>query len=208
MNLFITAIGTDSGKTLVSAIIAQALNAAYWKPIQCGTPTDSETLKNFTASTIPIIPPRYDLITPASPHHAAAMEGVHIKVSDFSLPKYDSQHLVIEGAGGILVPLNDKENILDLAKHLADGVIIVSNYYLGSINHTLLTIQACKQAGLPILGLVFNGDEVPGTKQVIETQSGLSTLFSIPRLESINHEIVVHQAALIKNSLLSALEKA
>jgi dethiobiotin synthetase len=140
MNYFVTAIGTDSGKTLASAILCKALAADYWKPVQAGYPTDSETVKNLVQSPqVHIHSERYIFKTPASPHAAAALESVHIGLQDFTLPNKISSNLIIEGAGGCLVPLNDRDFVIDLASKFQAEVILVSNLYLGSINHTLLT---------------------------------------------------------------------
>ena len=138
MNIFVTAIGTDCGKTIASAIITEALQADYWKPVQCGMDeTDSQTISKLVPNA-KIHPERYALKAPASPHLAAEMEGINIKLEDFKLPAV-SNHLVMEGAGGTLVPLNyDGDFVIDLAHRFKAEVIVVANLYLGSINHTLL----------------------------------------------------------------------
>ena len=115
---FVTAIGTDSGKTLFSAILTEALKADYWKPVQSGEPADSRTVETLISNTeTRILEERYFLKTPASPHASAAIDGVSVKVADFELPDTD-RNLVVEGAGGLLVPINNEETIADIIKAL------------------------------------------------------------------------------------------
>ena len=150
MNYFVTAIGTDSGKTLVSAILCKALQADYWKPVQAGYPTDSEMVKSLLPDTdLRIHPETYVSKTPASPHAAAALENVTISLNDFEVPVH-TRDLIIEGAGGCLVPLNDRDFVIDLASRFSAEVVLVSNLYLGSINHTLLSWEGIKRRSLPI----------------------------------------------------------
>ncbi len=153
MNYFITAINTDSGKTLISAILCEALQADYWKPVQAGFPTDSDTLHTL-APDITIHPEGYRLQMPASPHAAARAEGITITRAGFTLPE-TSRDLVIEGAGGCLVPLNDTDFVIDLATWFSAKVILVSNLYLGSINHTLLTYEALRARNLTPAGIMI-----------------------------------------------------
>jgi len=150
MNYFVTAIGTDSGKTLMSAILCKALQADYWKPVQAGYPTDSEWVKSLLRDTdSKIHRETYVFKTPASPHAAAALENVTISLNDFAVPDH-RRDLIIEGAGGCLVPLNDRDFVIDLANRFSAEVVLVSNLYLGSINHTLLSWEAIKRRSLPI----------------------------------------------------------
>ena len=166
MNYFVTAIDTDSGKTLVSAILCEMLQADYWKPVQAGLPRDSDTVQSLVSnSKTRIHPERHLLTTPASPHASAKIDGVEIKLSDFIAPP--ASNLVIEGAGGCLVPLNDSDFVIDLATHLNAQVVVVADLYLGSINHTLLTLEALAARRLPIKGIIFNGDENPESQRII-----------------------------------------
>ena len=168
--IFVTGIGTDVGKTIVSAILTEALQADYWKPIQCGSLelTDTERVKRLVESNQSVFHPEaYRLYTPASPHYAAEIEDVKINWGKLKLPETNNT-LVIEGAGGLMVPFNLKgETMLDIAKNMDSEVVIVSRNYLGSINHTLLTLRVLRDSGIKILGLIFNGEPNPSSEDVI-----------------------------------------
>ncbi|MFZ1824286.1 MAG: dethiobiotin synthase [Chitinophagales bacterium] len=154
----IAGIGTGVGKTIFSTIITEALHADYWKPVQCGDLNNSDTLivKSLVTNSKTIFHPEtFQLKEPMSPHAAAAIDGVAINPSDFKLPETDNT-IIIEGAGGLMVPLNDTFLIVDLFKQLNLPVILVSRNYLGSINHTILSYEILKQKNIPIAGLVFN----------------------------------------------------
>ena len=157
--IFITGIGTGIGKTIVSAVITEALQADYWKPIQAGLVdgTDSETVKNLIRnSKTKIHPEAFRLAMPASPHTAAAAENISINIKDFQLP-HTTNNLVIEGAGGLMVPLSEKELVIDLIEALQTEVVVVMRHYLGSINHSLLTLQALKSRKLNVKGIIISG---------------------------------------------------
>ena len=157
MKLFITGIGTDVGKTIAAAIITEALEADYWKPIQAGDleNSDSHKIQSLVANQkTKIHPNSYLLHTPASPHYAATLDGITIDVKKITEPK-TKNHLVIEGAGGILVPLNETQTIADIVQK-EYKVIVVSRHYLGSINHTLLTIEALQNRKINVAGIIFN----------------------------------------------------
>ena len=166
--LFVTGIGTGIGKTIVSAILTEALQADYWKPVQSGDldRSDSELVKSLTSGNIIIHQERYQLELAASPHQSAKKENIEIKLTDFSLP-VTSNHLIVEGAGGLFVPLNEKEFMLDVIQHLNLPAVVVSTNYLGSINHTLLSIEALKNRGILIDLFVFNGEFDEDTHQII-----------------------------------------
>ncbi|QES91279.1 dethiobiotin synthase [Empedobacter brevis] len=166
--LFVTGIGTGIGKTIVSAILTEALQADYWKPVQSGDldRSDSELVKSLTSGNIIIHQERYQLQLAASPHQSAKKENIEIKLTDFSLP-VTSNHLIVEGAGGLFVPLNEKEFMLDVIQHLNLPAVVVSTNYLGCINHTLLTIEALKNRGILIDLFVFNGEFDEDTHQII-----------------------------------------
>lgn len=198
MNYFVTAIDTDSGKTLVSAIVCEALEADYWKPVQAGLPRDSQTVKNLVTNTRTIVHPEtYLLKTPASPHASAKREGVSISISDIKVPASD-RNLVIEGAGGCLVPLNDTELVIDLIKKTAAEVIVVADLYLGSINHTLLTIEALQSRNIKVRGIVFNGESNPESERIILLRTGLSCLLRIDQERHIHPGIVKQYAKTLK----------
>ncbi len=189
----IAGIGTEVGKTVVSAIVTQKLKADYWKPVQAGDLHDSDTLKVtrwVTNTKTKFHPEAYQLSEPMSPHAAADKDGVHIAIKDFTVPRTDN-HLIIELAGGILVPLNHKDTNIDLIQHLSFPVILVINFYLGSINHTLLSIEILKSRKIKIEGLLFNGDVNPDSKQVILEMTGCTDLGSIPKIEQhINSQVI------------------
>ncbi|GAA3944099.1 dethiobiotin synthase [Hymenobacter algoricola] len=181
--LFITGIGTDVGKTLVSAILTEALQADYWKPVQAGlTPTtDAATVRGLVQNqTSRFHPERYRLQLPASPHAAAAAEGITLRPEDFQLPATDN-HLIVEGAGGLLVPLAPGLLMADLMQQFGLDVVVVSRNYLGSINHTLLTLEALQTRGLRVRGLVFNGEPNPATEDFICQHTGVPVM---PRLRA------------------------
>lgn len=193
---FVTGIDTNIGKTVVSAILVKALNASYWKPIQSGDLdyTDSMKVQAMSgADSNRIIPEKYRLTTPASPHLSAELENVTISLNDFQLPEV-SGNLVVEGAGGLMVPLNYQDTMLDLIQKLALPVILVSKNYLGSINHTLLSIQALKSRNIPIKGIIINGDIHTPSEKAIESIGGIKILYHIPFIENLNKEFIGEQA--------------
>jgi len=190
MNYFVTAIDTDSGKTLVAVILCEALAADYWKPVQAGYPRDSDVVKNLISnSKTKIHPETYLLNTPASPHAAARIDDVVIDLKKFISPA-TTNNLVIEGAGGVLVPLNDNNFVIDLAEAFQAQVIIVSDLYLGSINHTLLTVEAIRKRGCVIKGIVFNGDANPESERIILLHTQLRCLLRIQRESSIDQNVI------------------
>ncbi|MCM4160526.1 dethiobiotin synthase [Antarcticibacterium flavum] len=174
---FITGIGTEVGKTIASAIVTEALQADYWKPIQAGDleNSDSHKVKNLISNSKTTFHKNaYALHTPMSPHAAARIDGIEIEVQKIERP-VTNNHLVVEGAGGVLVPINEEKTILDLVE-AGDRVIVVSRHYLGSINHTLLTLEALKSRDLNCFGIIFNGEENPSSEEVILKMSGASFL--------------------------------
>ena len=201
--VFITGTGTDIGKTVVSIIISNALRADYWKPVQAGDigGTDKEKVSQFIFADNKCLPEVYHLSMPASPHIAARKDQTEIK-KNYS----DNDYLVIEGAGGLLVPLNGREFVIDLILALKAKVILVSRNYLGSINHSLLTAEVCRQRGVDVLGWVFN-DEYMHYEDEIAHWSGYPIIGRIPKLENINREILSIHAALIRDNLLRILER-
>ena len=198
MNYFITAIDTDSGKTLVSAIFCEALKYDYWKPIQAGSPKDSDTIRSLTEN-ITIHPEAYFLNTPASPHASAKIDGIEIDLKSVNAPK--NSRLVIEGAGGCLVPLNDSEFVIDLVPKANAEIILVADLYLGSINHTLLTIELLKARKYPVKGIVFNGKSNPESERIILHHSQYPALLRIQPEDQINKAIVKKYAEILKNNL-------
>ena len=191
--LFITGIGTDIGKTLTSAILVEKLKADYWKPVQAGELENSDTIKVKSLISNPISvfhPEGYRLSQPFSPHKSAALDGITIDPAKINVP-ITNNRLIIEGAGGLMVPLCDNFLMIDLIKRLSAEVILVSQFYLGSINHTLLSISALKQHNIPVKGIIFNGDEDIYTKSYILEYSEAALLGAIPFINKINKESVV-----------------
>ena len=189
-NFFVTAIGTDSGKTLVSAILCEALGADYWKPVQCGEPRDIDYIREKVSNTnTKIHDETYFLKTPASPHMAARIENKEINLDDFVLPPTRNA-LVVEGAGGLLVPFNNYNNMIDLASHLNLEIVLVSNYYLGSINHTLMSVEILKQSGINVKGIIFNGERNEDSRSIILARSGFPCLLDINQEKTITPSIV------------------
>lgn len=199
--IFITGIGTDVGKTVVAAIVTESLRADYWKPIQSGLEeTDKATISTLLSNNITTIHPEsYRLVTPMSPHQAAQIDGVAIDLEKVTRPDTENT-LVIEGAGGLLVPLNDKDTIVDLIMP-EDKVILVSSGYLGSINHTLLSAALLKAKGLNCVGVIYNHVDLDGTIAVIEKMTGLHTLGHISREEEINAAVVEKYALKFQKAL-------
>lgn len=193
MNYFITGIGTNIGKTIVSAILTEALEADYWKPIQAGDLEQSDSLKveSLISNTkSKIHQETYRLNQPMSPYAAAKLDNVNIDLEKIVLPKTNN-NLIIEGAGGLMVPLNEKELIIDLIKKLDTKVILVSQNYLGSINHTLLSLESLKARNIIVAGIIFNGDVNIETEQFILNYSGAKYLGRIDNHHQINQEIVL-----------------
>lgn len=195
--IFITGIGTDVGKTIVSAIMVEQLQADYWKPVQSGDLDNSDTIKVQQLIRNPVSvfhPEAYRLTQPFSPHKSAALDGIEIDINKIIPPKTNNQ-LIIEGAGGLMVPLNNQHLMIDLIEKLNVEVILVSRNYLGSINHTLLSLEALLSRGINIRAIVFNGDADEYTQDIIAEQS--------------RHEIpVLHIGALPDISSRSILNEA
>lgn len=199
--IFITGIGTDVGKTIASAIVVEALQADYFKPVQAGDLENSDTdkVKRLVSnSTSKFHNNSYALHTPMSPHAAAAIDDVTITTESIQLPKTDN-HIVIEGAGGLLVPLNDNDTILDL---IASDykVVVVSRHYLGSINHTLMTIEILKKKGFdPVI--IFSGDEHKTTEDIIKKMTGVSIIGRIDNEPYFDKMVVQEYAELFREEL-------
>ncbi len=195
--IFVTGTDTGIGKTVVSAMLMSALDATYWKPIQAGLEeeTDTEFVQRVSeAKPENIIPERYRLVTPMSPHAAADIDGVSISLNDFELPSFTTEHLIIEGAGGLLVPINQKETVLDVIQHLDIPVLLVARSGLGTLNHTLLSLSALRNRGISVYAVVLNGEFHLSNKETIEHFG------NIPVLE------LQHQSTLNKTALIQAFE--
>ena len=210
--IFITGIGTGIGKTVVSAIVTEALEADYWKPVQAGFDdgTDALTIKDLLSNAHTTIHKEvYKLKLPASPHIAAKQENIRIDLDSIhntysQLTIHDSQLTIIEGAGGLLVPLNEKELVMDLIQKLNAKVILVSRNYLGSINHSLLTASVCKANSIDVIGWIFN-DQYMHYEDEIAAWSGYAKIASLPLADKIDKRFVKEQTNRIRESLLKCL---
>ncbi len=199
---FITGIGTEVGKTVVSAIVTEALQADYWKPIQAGDLDNSDThkvQKLISNKKTQFHPNAYSLNTPMSPHAAAEIDGVKIQVNDIKVPQTEGD-LVVEGAGGLLVPVNDKETIIDLISK-DDSVVLVSRHYLGSINHTLLSIEALKNRGIENIGIIFSGKEHPTTESIIRKLGKVEVIGRIEEEPYFDQNVVLEYAEKFREKL-------
>ena len=204
MKLFITGISTDVGKTIASAIIVEALEADYWKPIQAGDldNSDSHKIKSYISNNKTVIHENsYLLNTPASPHLAAQIDGITIDLKKIIEPK-TQKNLVIEGAGGIFVPLNENDCVLDLIQP-DYKVILVSRHYLGSINHTLLTIEALKSRKINIAGIIFSGDENKSTEEIILNKTKINCIGRINQEPYFDKNVILEYADLFRENLVN-----
>jgi dethiobiotin synthetase len=194
--LFITGIGTDIGKTVVAAILTEKLQADYWKPIQSGDLGNSDTMKvkNLVSnSKSEFHPETYRLTQPFSPHKSADLDGTRIEMQKIITPLTDNQ-LIIEGAGGLMVPLNEKDLVIDLIKHLEAEVLLVSKNYLGSINHTLLSLEVLKARDIPLKGIIFNGESDSYSEGLILSLAGIKAFARIPIIANLTKSAVLEVA--------------
>jgi dethiobiotin synthetase len=209
--VFISGISTDVGKTVVSAIMAEALEASYWKPIQAGDLDNSDSLKikQYCSDQVTVLQERFKLSEPMSPHAAAEIDEVQIAINDFQTPKVNG-NLVIEGAGGLMVPLNSNGLlVIDLIEKNNWPVILVSRHYLGSINHTLLSVEVLKKRNILIAGIIFVGDENKATESIISKQTQVSIWGRIPLADIMNKDFVQLQAVIWKrNIFLQSFQKS
>ena len=193
--IFVTGISTDVGKTIASAIITEALEADYWKPLQAGDleHSDSHKIKELISNKKTVVHQNsYALKTPMSPHAAAEIDNLIIDIAQIIEPQ-TTNHLVIEGAGGLMVPLNEEDTILDIIKENYQ-VIVVSRHYLGSINHSLLTIESLKQKGFNV-AVIFSGNEHPSTEGIIIRKTGVKVLGRIEEETNFDKHLIKQYAA-------------
>lgn len=211
--IFITGIGTDIGKTIIAAVITEALEADYWKPVQAGFAdgTDALSVQSLISNPHSVVHAElYKLKTPASPHIAARKEEIVIDIEKIVAAanaiqqKEIGKQLIIEGAGGLLVPLNQKETVADLVRALQAKVILVSRNYLGSINHSLLTAGYCKTNGIAVAGWVFNDDYMHYESE-IAAWSGYPSLGTIPKLDKIDKTVIRGLALQLKPALTAII---
>ena len=205
---FITGIGTDVGKTVVSSILCELLHATYWKPIQSGDlqNSDSKKIQQWLNNTVEIIQEAYLFSEALSPHVASKIDGVSINPAMLNLPK-TAGNLIVEGAGGWLVPINESGiTFADLAEQWNIPIILVSRHYLGSINHTLLTIESIKARNMTIHGIIYVGEPLPDTCEIIEKITGVKTLFSVPLFDKVDTDTIkLFVKELVSNGILKSL---
>ncbi len=199
--IFVTGISTEVGKTIASSIFTEALAADYWKPVQAGDldNTDSHKVASYISNNKTVIhPSSYELKTPMSPHAAADIDGIRIDRFHITEPE-TTNHLVIEGAGGLLVPLNEEDTMFDIIMP-SYKVVVVSRHYLGSINHSLLTINWLKQKGYDV-SLLFSGDANPHTENIILQKTGVSLIGRIDEEPSFDKGVIKKYADKFKHIL-------
>jgi dethiobiotin synthetase len=192
--LFITGIGTDVGKTIASAVMVEYYQADYWKPIQSGDLHNSDTMKVQAMFSNPVSKfhaETYRLNQPFSPHKSAQLDGVTIDLEKFVLPQTNNQ-LIIEGAGGLMVPLNDQQYVVDLISKLNVEVMLVVKHYLGSINHTVLSLELLKHRNIKLHSIIYNGPADTYSEAIIDKYC--DRIIRIPHLESLSRESIKQQA--------------
>ena len=188
--LFVTGTDTGVGKTVISAILMAGLRGMYWKPVQSGLDemTDTEWVREKTGlSGNHFYPETYRLRLPLSPHASALHEGLRIDLRLFKIPEVkESGHLIIEGAGGVMVPLNEVHLMTDLIKKLDSPVLLVSHNSLGAINHTLLSLEKLRREGLEVVGVVMNGPKNSINRKAIEHYGEIDVLAEIEYMPVID----------------------
>ena len=187
MTIIVTGTDTDIGKTVFAAGLTAALGARYWKPVQAGLADGSDAASVVTLGVAAdrVFPEAYRLTTPCSPHLAAEIDGVTIEANRLALPEVDGA-LVVEGAGGVMVPVTRELIFADLFARWGKPVVLVARTGLGTINHSLLSIEALRNRGVPILGIAFVGDAVEDSEATIATLGKVRRLGRLPRLDPLN----------------------
>ncbi len=188
-SFFITGTDTGVGKTLTAAMLMLGLDASYWKPIQSGTTYDTDTEWIIKTTDLPnskFLPETYRLSQPLSPHLSAALDGIQIDLSNIKLPTPHPPRLLVEGAGGLMVPLNENVFMIDLIEQMAIPVLVVARSSLGTINHTVLTVQELQRRNVDVFGIVMNGEPNEDNRQAIEHFTKVPVLAQIPTLSAVN----------------------
>ena len=193
-SLFVTGTDTNVGKTLLSALLVAALDAIYWKPIQTGATEGTDRQTVIKLAEIPeaqTIPESYCFDPPVSPHLAAESSGVKIDLARIRVPVKVDKPVIVEGAGGILVPINDCESMLDLARHLGFPILIAARAALGTINHTLLTVRALRCAKMSVKGVVMIGSRNKDNERSVEHFGAAPVVGWIPWLDKIGRQTLL-----------------
>lgn len=202
---FVTGIGTGVGKTVFSSILASALDADYWKPVQAGDleHSDSNFIKRYSELNAGVIHPEaYSLKYAMSPHKAAELEKVKIDIDQINLPKTEN-NLIIEGAGGCMVPINWEHTYMDLMAKFNPKIFVVVKNYLGSINHTLLTLEILKAANLDIEGMIIMGAESKGSEEAYLNFGKVPIVHRIPWAKPISPKFVKDQSEILREQLVA-----
>jgi dethiobiotin synthetase len=206
--IVVAGIGTGVGKTLIAAILTEALTADYWKPVQAGNLdfTDTDFVKKHISGTKSFFhTERFRLAMPMSPHAAAKTDGIEIDLQELTIPE-SANTIVIELAGGLMVPLNEKQLNIDLLKQWDVPVILVSQNYLGSINHTLLSVEVLKKYEIDLRGIIFNGKENPSSEDFILNYTGVHCVGRVNEEPEINKIIVRRYAGELRLKLNGLLQ--
>ena len=199
--LFVTGIGTSVGKTIVSAVLTQQLKADYWKPVQAGdlNCSDRDTVSRLVSHRNTVFFPethRFQLA--ASPHQAAQFENVKIQLTDFTLPLTE-KHLVIEGAGGLMVPLSNEFRMIELIQHFQAAAILVIRNYLGCINHTLLSLEALSNRNIPLQSVIINGEMDDATENILHSYFPAETVFAkTPEFKTLDKQSIQRCPTILK----------
>ena len=192
MSFFLTGTDTEVGKTVVCAWLMVHYQYHYWKPIQSGMDSpDTQTVQKITGfDSSYFFPPAYELQQPLSPHESAKRDDIEIELTDVTLPRKEEK-IIVEGAGGILVPINEKYFIVDLIKKLKLPILLVARSGLGTINHTLLTVNELKKRNLPLLGIILNGKRNQSNKEAVEKYSGVSVVSELEPIKTLDKKTLL-----------------
>ena len=192
MSFFLTGTDTEVGKTVICAWLMVHYQYHYWKPIQSGMDSpDTETIQKITGFDDSFFsPPAYELQQPLSPHESAKRDGIKIELANFLLPRKKTK-IIVEGAGGILVPINEKHFIVDIIKKLKLPILLVARSGLGTINHTLLTVSELKKRNLPLLGIILNGKRNQSNKEAVEKYSGVSVVSELEPIKTLDRKTLL-----------------
>ena len=192
MSFFLTGTDTEVGKTVICAWLMVHYKYHYWKPIQSGMDSpDIKTVQKITGfDNSFFFPPAYELQQPLSPHESAKRDGIKIELANFLLPRKETK-FIVEGAGGILVPINEKYFIVDIIKKLKLPILLVARSGLGTINHTLLTVSELKKRNLPLRGIILNGERNQSNKEAIEKYSGVSVVSELEPLKTLDKKTLL-----------------